>query len=540
MAIAFSATVLTVLSAPCQKVTTDLVLRRLLASERGVACRLVKTAPALDQCRPDDEGPGRRTFLLGKLVNPAPFSEPTIAAINLALKRAQAVASTSVDSHHLLWGLARAEGSQAAKALEGCLDEQVLADSLTSMSDVEFEPEVTYSCKKCGLSAWLASAFDDGFCLTCQRRTSRRAAFMLRALALAGLLLVAVTAYEGDFVLLNLAVALVWRSLASILHEAAHWLAAQLVGYDIVAITIGQGRPLLTRTFRFIVFQLRLFPVGGRVLLQPTTMDGFRWKRTLVYAAGPLANLLVALACWPAVLPTEASLHQWAPELMLWAVNLWVGLGNLVPWIAGGVPTDGSAILSTWTDSIPPWHLDTRTRATFALRSLQTIECESVAGNILDRYRQLEPENAILRLFGCRDDQFEDLLEVEGLEEIRPALLGCVAWTRLLRQDLDGAQGLLDEAATTAPRSAVANAARAALAILRGELPRGVEQLQLWVRSLGVEFQPLALDHLAFGEYHLGRVDRATTCTRLARVLEPGWVVPAHLRWETDPEIHET
>lgn len=538
MANAFSATVLAALSVPCEKVTTDLVLRRLLESRQGVACRLLDHGVDLTACRPDQEGPGRRTFLLGRLVNPAPFSEPTIAAINMALKRAQSVASTSLDSHHLLWGLARAEGSEAARALAGSLDQPALEESLITMSDVEFEPELNHSCKQCGLTTPLASAFDEQLCLACHRRSSRRAIFMLRALVLAGLFLVAVTVYEGDYLLLNLALAVVWRSLASLFHEAAHWLAAYLVGYDVVAITIGQGRPLLTRAYRHVIFQLRLFPVGGRVLLQPTSMQGYRLKRTLVYMAGPLANLVAALACWPVATPTLASLHEWAPALMFWAVNLWVGLGNLMPWIASGVPTDGSAILSTWRDSIPPWNLDLRLRATFALRSLQSIECESVEGNLLDRYRQLEPDNALLRLFGCRQDQFEELLEVEGLAEVRPALLGSVAWLRLLKQDLDGARVLVDEAATTAPRSAVANAARAALAILQGEVERGVEQLNLWVRARGLEFQSVALEHLAFGEHQLGHADRAAHLVRVARVLEPGRVVPPHLRWESAPEVH--
>ncbi|MCA9793182.1 MAG: M50 family metallopeptidase [Candidatus Eremiobacteraeota bacterium] len=538
MAIAFSATVLAALSAPCEKVTTDLVLRRLLESEQGVACRLLEKNLPLDRCRPDNEGPGRRTFLLGQLVNPAPFSEPTIQAVNIALKRAQAVASTSVDSHHLLWGLTRAEGSEVAKALANSLDEQALQQSLATLSDVELEPEVIHSCRRCGLAAPIASAFEEGLCLACQRRARRRAIFMLRALAMAGLLLLAVTAYEGDYLLLNLAVAMVWRSLASMAHEAAHWLVARLLGYDIVGVTLGQGRPLFTRAFRFVVFQLRMFPVGGKVLLQPTTMEGYRWKRTLIYLAGPLSNLLLAAASWPHLNPSLASFHQWAPQTMFWAVNLWVGLGNLVPWIASGVPTDGSALLSTWRDSIPPWKLDLKTRATFALRSLETIDCESVEGNILDYFRQLDPEEALLLLYGCPPEQFERLLEVRGLEEVRPALLGPVAWKRLLKQDLDGAQVLLDEAAATAPRSAVAKAAQAALAILRGQVQQGVEQLSLWVRAPGLGVEAIALEHLALDEYELGHLDKAARWTRLARVFEPGRVVPIHLRWEAGPEVH--
>jgi len=82
------------------------------------------------------------------------------------------------------------------------------------------------------------------------------------------------------------------------LHEAAHALAAWLVGVPVYRFTLGAGPKLWSRIVRpGTELVLRVFPIWASSEVEGPSPDaplGKLWRRALVFAAGPLASLAVA------------------------------------------------------------------------------------------------------------------------------------------------------------------------------------------------------------------------------------------------------
>lgn len=116
-----------------------------------------------------------------------------------------------------------------------------------------------------------------------------------------------------------------------LVHELAHALVARRLGLKVYDITI--------------------WPLGGMA-----RMDGLADNPQLeapVAAAGPIANLILALLCWliPGTLADPAA-----------AINLVLGLGNLIP----AFPLDGGRILRSWLARHSPAPAATRAAVHFS------------------------------------------------------------------------------------------------------------------------------------------------------------------------------
>jgi len=91
-------------------------------------------------------------------------------------------------------------------------------------------------------------------------------------------------------------------------HEMGHYLAARAVGVEVESFSIGFGKVLLKKKLFGTEWRLSLIPLGGYIKPRgeddyenkrkdPTSIWGVsRWKRALIFFAGPLANLLLP---WP-------------------------------------------------------------------------------------------------------------------------------------------------------------------------------------------------------------------------------------------------
>lgn len=116
-----------------------------------------------------------------------------------------------------------------------------------------------------------------------------------------------------------------------LVHELAHALVARRLGLKVYDITI--------------------WPLGGMA-----RMDGLADNPQLeapVAAAGPAANLVLALLCWliPGTFADPAA-----------AINLVLGLGNLLP----AFPLDGGRILRSWLARHAPGPAATRAAVHFS------------------------------------------------------------------------------------------------------------------------------------------------------------------------------
>ena len=154
---------------------------------------------------------------------------------------------------------------------------------------------------------------------------------------------------------------LFWIGL-TILHEAGHAVVARMVGWRVDAVRLGFGPVVSRPVIMGMDVEVRMFPIVGLVEITPTSLASPRLKNALVYAAGPVIELLAAailtgMVGWDTMTsPTESYAIAAAQAFGLAAV---VGAGlNLIPFSPQpGAVTDGLGILMS--PFLPDAHFET-------------------------------------------------------------------------------------------------------------------------------------------------------------------------------------
>lgn len=137
-----------------------------------------------------------------------------------------------------------------------------------------------------------------------------------------------------------------------VIHELGHALVARLLGWDVIEVVIGYGPELARFRVGRTLVALRAVPIEGHVLPTPRVPKHARLKSALVYAGGPLAELLTILAIG-ALIGFEV-LFSRSSELSVIALQsaaLVAGIGvvlNLAPHAMSGAPSDGLGILASY------------------------------------------------------------------------------------------------------------------------------------------------------------------------------------------------
>jgi len=151
----------------------------------------------------------------------------------------------------------------------------------------------------------------------------------------------------------NLFLIQIIESLCVFPHEFGHALAARLMGFKVDRVIIGFGRRL--SCFRFAGFQweIRARPFGGFVKFDKLVNQDWRWRAAVVWAAGPLANILLACAAFALLPPEAGKMLDLGGPVSLWVLfiitNTLMGVINLVPFTVrmpdlGLVPSDGMGL----------------------------------------------------------------------------------------------------------------------------------------------------------------------------------------------------
>ncbi len=175
--------------------------------------------------------------------------------------------------------------------------------------------------------------------------------------------------------LITLAAFLVTLGVLVSFHEYGHFLAARLCGVKVLRFALGFGRPLFTyRANNGTEWVLASIPLGGYVKLldgrdsqqsisaaeRPESFDVKPlWQRSLIVAAGPFANFLLAVILFSVIyvsgVPQLPARLQAPPEQSI-AAKLGVEVGDeVVGWQS--LPTDyrGTPILEDF-DPVPSWN----------------------------------------------------------------------------------------------------------------------------------------------------------------------------------------
>jgi len=111
-------------------------------------------------------------------------------------------------------------------------------------------------------------------------------------------------------------------------HEFGHWLVARVLRMPISSMTIGVGPLLFESLWEGVWFRFRLLPISGTVVLCRRSQRS--WRNMAVYAAGPAANVLLAVALF------------WTE---LGSMSAVIAVFNLGPWRLGTMDSDGVQVL---------------------------------------------------------------------------------------------------------------------------------------------------------------------------------------------------
>ena len=196
-------------------------------------------------------------------------------------------------------------------------------------------------------------------------------------------------------------VALFWAPML-VLHELGHAVVARMLGWRVREIVIGFGRDLWQWQIGETRVRIKLAPVEGYVLPAPADAKGVRLKSSLIYAAGPGAELLL-LAVLILVFGKDAvfsgSDEVGLVALQSLAIVILLGAGfNLLPFSTDGAVSDGLGILSS------PFLSDEAIELrllTFELRELQrTLDRGDAAAAVAtaDAFLRRFPNNLVLQL----------------------------------------------------------------------------------------------------------------------------------------------
>ena len=85
---------------------------------------------------------------------------------------------------------------------------------------------------------------------------------------------------------------IVWMAIEPMLHEAAHFLAAKMVGFSPFAVTVGKGRVLFQRRIGDVDVRVNLLPGFGMVKAVPP-LRGTAWKGAIFSIAGIVCDVVL-------------------------------------------------------------------------------------------------------------------------------------------------------------------------------------------------------------------------------------------------------
>jgi tetratricopeptide (TPR) repeat protein len=422
-------------------------------------------------------------------------------------------------------------------------------------------------CSRCGVESPLAYLFvrrQKSFSLgkslrnqwICPRCSNRDKDAMGMVLFLAGgvlplvLILISVGnhVYIGDGFAVDLFLVCVLGTPCLVAHELGHAIAAWLVGFKVLQITIGRGRQICHWTFRGTQFDFRAFPVIGSVL--PATLRMSAWRRGyfVIIAGGPMMNLLILLGAtaiaWCQTLPPGASRWQ-EPSfwLSLAGANACLLIGNAANGLAQFSPfaepasNDFRKMIRLLSQPVPS---EDNRRASYYLTCgsvlLSADDCRG-AEQMYARGLQVRPDGPFLRA-GLAQSQLgigdyasarENFSLVLG-GEVKPAILRAsasngLAWADLLLGDpalSEEADRASSDAYTLTPWEPAVQNTRGWALVERGQLEEGSRLLRLSLRGVQTKRQRADVYcTLAIAEAHSGRLEESRRILDKARRMGP-------------------
>jgi tetratricopeptide (TPR) repeat protein len=286
--------------------------------------------------------------------------------------------------------------------------------------------------------------------------------------------------------------------LSIVLHELAHAFTEVALGLRLFVVSYGlSGRVLYRRRFRDWTLEIRRSLSGGFALAAPRSTRWLRLRWSLVVAAAPLANALLAAAAFvaaPKFPSIEGMLQSFA-----WA-NLILLVVSLFPWKYatpfGVSPSDGLALLTISFASSKM--LQKRHAAYFALEGMDCLRmkdpegAEAWARKGLREYPGEVSNRSVLGVALLALERLDEarslFLELAASDEPlanepqnKAIFLNNVAWADLLTGDgnlLEEADQYSQQAMRLTPWVASIKGTRGSVLVTLGRLDEGIRLLE--------------------------------------------------------------
>ena len=330
----------------------------------------------------------------------------------------------------------------------------------------------------------------------------------------------------------------------TLLHECGHAIAILAVGMRIKAIQIGRSFKPRFRRIGKVYLSLGFFPDGGMVMPFSDYHENPRRKLLVIYAAGPLANLIGALGGILFIVIMDNDLVGIADL----AVKIWIALNffyfvlNLMsqkPLLMSGIvaKSDGSVIRDLLTK--PKDELKMLFDS-FAVNELSfeyffgdKNEALRMAENAFQSSHKSNLVKSMLNVLTLESGNFEKanrlcrqfLEETEFSEQERSALKNNLAFGLFLSgdtKDLDEADRLSEEALLAVPMSLSLISTRGSVLVEMGRIVEGLNLLEderFIIDRASNQSSVLAMRAKAY--LKSGDEDRARKMIRKARKLDP-------------------
>jgi hypothetical protein len=387
------------------------------------------------------------------------------------------------------------------------------------------------------------------FCPPCWKRrdeaNERIYLITYLCLGLLGIVLASMNSQWG-FLLLTFFLFHVFGILGTVPHELGHALAARALNLHVFQVVVGVGKKLFDFRILGVLVEFRTIPYGGYTLALPLDAQRFRSRHFIYALAGPIANLIVALAIlglagWDRIADFRPH-EKISPWSLLFASNALIFLSNLVPRACpsatGWTVSDGLHLIRSLT--MKKDDLDHLRSAAFVMHWNAAREKGDAPSAIawVDRGLKEFPEDRALLTSHAMNllegGQFEEargllkkLLHTADADDLaaRALLMNEVAYAdALIATDelLQEADEYSDYASKIFPWSAPIKATRGAVCIQRGQLADGIALLQHSLEESGDPWRRAQNSCLlAIAEARRGNHDRAAKHLHVARELRP-------------------
>jgi hypothetical protein len=330
------------------------------------------------------------------------------------------------------------------------------------------------------------------------------------------------------------------------IHEAAHAVAALLVGYRVGIFSIGRGPQLFQARLGGTLVEIRRLAIVGYVLPLRDDNRWYRLRRFIFIAAGPLSNLLLCVVMAYCVGSIDDLFASRRPTI--WPLvaasftytNFLLFLSALVPKSVklptGLHPSDGMQLFSLLFRKLPSEAL----RSSIAARNicrvlLQLREYDKAIEVANAALLQLPSDVGLLFLLAAAQLDSgryslarHTLLSALGLhskpDATRASMLNCLAWAGLMLHSdglMNEVENAVEEANLLTPWSPYVQSTRAQLLIERRQFSQAIQMLeQIKNRFDDRASRSSALCLEAITRHHLGERQRAYSLLKKARRID--------------------